>query len=206
MRAVTQPRAVVAGEDDEGVVIEAVLFQRVENLPDGPVNLLNHVAVKARAGLALELVTHEEGHVRHRVREVEEEGPVLVLGDELHRALGIPRRQVRLLLRRDVGVNHLVALDERQGRIRALLRLRVMRPHVVGVRQAEVFVEAVPHREELRMMAEVPLARHAGRVTLLLEDLGHRHFVRVDTDARTRPERTVNADAVVVTAGEQRGA
>ena len=55
-------------------------------------------------------------------------------------------------------------------------------------------------------MAEVPLARHAGRVTLLLEDLGHRHFVRMDTDARARPERTVNADAVVVTASEQRGA
>ena len=54
-----------------------------------------------------------------------------------------------------------VALDERQRRIRAGFCLRVMRPHVVRVRQAEVFIEAMVRREKLRMAPEMPFARHA---------------------------------------------
>ena len=38
--AVGQPRAVVRGEDDQRVVVEAVLLQRGEDLADGPVDLL----------------------------------------------------------------------------------------------------------------------------------------------------------------------
>jgi hypothetical protein len=51
-----------------------------------------------------------------------------------------------------------------------------MRPHVVRVRQAEVFVEAVVHRKKLLMMSEMPFAGHARGIALLLEQLGDRHF------------------------------
>ena len=72
-------------------------LQRREDLADRPVDLHDHVAEQARAGLALELVGDEQRHVRHGVRQVEEERPVLVLLDELHGPLGVPGRQLRLV-------------------------------------------------------------------------------------------------------------
>ena len=53
-------------------------FEPVEDLPDRPVDLHDHVAVQPARALALELVRHEQRHVRHRVRHVEEERLVLV--------------------------------------------------------------------------------------------------------------------------------
>ena len=39
--------AVVAGEDDQGIVRDIVAFQRLQNLTDGPVGLMNKVPVRA---------------------------------------------------------------------------------------------------------------------------------------------------------------
>ena len=63
-----------------------------EDFADAPVNLHDDIAVKALLRFASELVAHVQRHVRHRVREVEEERSVLVALDELHRALGVLRR------------------------------------------------------------------------------------------------------------------
>ena len=50
--AVGQPRTVVGGEDHQRVVVEAGALHRVEDLPDGPVDLRDDVAVEPPAGLA----------------------------------------------------------------------------------------------------------------------------------------------------------
>ena len=123
---------------------------------------------------------------------------------KLHRALRVLRGQLRLVLVRQFLLEHAVAFDQRQRRISSGLRLGMQRPHVVRVRQAEVFVEAVVRRQELRGPAEVPLARHSGRVTFLLHEFRERHLAVGDAVLRRGSERAVNADPIRVTAREQR--
>jgi hypothetical protein len=101
-------------------------------------------------------------------------------------------------------LDHLLALDQRQRR-KVPVR-RVLRPHVVRVRQAEVVVESVPGRQELRVVAQVPLTVDRGRVAPALEQLGEGRLGRADAGARPRPERAEDADAIRVAAGQQRGA
>ena len=144
-------------------------------------------------------------HVRHVVREVEEERPVLVLLDERHGPFGVARRHRVLILVRHRGEDHLFAVVHRQIRIRARLRLRAVRPHVIRIRQAEPFIEAAARWHPFGLRAEVPLARHAGCVILLLQHLGDRRVAGIQPDRRTRQERPVDAHARVVAAGEDRG-
>ena len=54
------------------------------------------------------------------------------------------------------------------------------------------------------MMAEVPLARHPGRVALLLQHLGERRLPVRDAVPGLRAERPVDADAVGIAAGQER--
>ena len=133
--------------------------------PTRAVDLLDHVAIEALPRLAPVPITDVERHVRHRVREVEEEGPILVAIDERHGALGVKAGQPGLVFGRDVGIDDLVPLDQGKGGIGAGLRLGVGRPHVVGVGETEVFVEPMVDRQEPGMMAEVPLAGHAGGIS-----------------------------------------
>ena len=87
--AVDEPRAVVGEEHHERVLLQAVLLQRGEDLARAPVDLLDGIPVEAAPGRAAEPLAHRQGDVRHRVRDVEEEGPVLVPLDEPERALGV---------------------------------------------------------------------------------------------------------------------
>ena len=73
--AVVEPRAVVGGEDDERVVIEAVALERVEDLADRPVDFHHDIAEQAGAAFAAELVGDVQRHVDHRVRHVQKERP-----------------------------------------------------------------------------------------------------------------------------------
>ena len=57
MVSVSQPWAVAAGEEQEGVFLDALAFQCLHHLPHRPVDFLKHISVKPGAGLALELVT-----------------------------------------------------------------------------------------------------------------------------------------------------
>ena len=73
----------------------------------------------------------------------------------------------------------------------------MVRPHVVGVGQAEVVVEAVPRRQELRVMAEVPLAEDGGGVAARLEHLGDASSRSALMPCLRRgSERAEDADAV----------
>jgi hypothetical protein len=156
------------------VVIEAILLQRARiSLTLQSISAIT----RRRTGLLvfLELVGDKQRHVRHVVQQVQEERPVLILADELHRPLGVPRRKLRLV---GVGFDDVLAVNQRQRRIRS--GGWMIGPHVVRVRQAEVAVEAMPRRQEPRVVAQVPLAKNRGRVAALSQNLRQQHFVFVD--------------------------
>ena len=199
--AVGEPRPVVGSEDDERVPLEAQAPERREHPAHRVVDLLDHVAVEALLRAPAEGLGREDRHVRHRVGEVDEEGALAVRLDEGHGAPAVLAGQLRL-----VGVHreHGVARVERQRR--ELHPLRVARPHVVRVGEAEVVVEAVARREKRRQVPEVPLAVDRGRVAAALQHLGERRLAFGDADLRSGEERSQDADAVRVGAGEQRRA
>lgn len=61
-------------------------------------------------------------------------------------------------------------------------------------------------REKRGVVAEVPLARHAGGVAARFEEFGERGLGGVEAVVGLGVERAMNAEAVGVAAGEERGA
>ena len=184
-------------------------IERGEHRADRRIDLGEHVAIKSAGRRAPERLACEERDVRHRMGEVEEERPAIVGRggplDERDGALGVARRERRLILGRHVGIDDAIPLDERQRRKRPRLRLRVVRPHVVGIRQPEVLVEAVPRGQERGMMAEVPLADRRRAVAAVAKEFGERRLGGGETVPTRRTERARDADAVGIAAGEQGG-
>src|SRR3989442_12757486 len=82
----------------------------------------------------------------------------------------------------------------------------MIRPHVVRVREAEIFIETVPRREELRRIAQMPLAKDRGGVSAGFEDLRQGQFLVADAQLRVWTERAEQADAIRVATREQRRA
>src|SRR5262249_7962172 len=103
--------------------------------------------------------------MRHAVGDVEKEWPVFVLLDEFDCVLCIPCRQLTLI---GVVLNHFVAFN--QGQFREFLT-RMVWPHVIGIRQSEIFVEPVVKGQELPMMSEMPLSIDSGSITASFEDV-----------------------------------
>ena len=56
-----EPRAVVAGEKDERVVVEFFFSQRLENLSDAPIEFFNSIPVKPRLLLPLNFPEAKSG-------------------------------------------------------------------------------------------------------------------------------------------------
>ena len=82
--------------------------------------------------------------------QIEEERLAGILLNKLHRLLGVIRRELFLVLRRDLRIDDFRSLDQREMRptLDALLHrqmphARMIRPHVVRVRQPVVFIEAI---------------------------------------------------------------
>ena len=144
------------------------------------------------------------------MRHIKEEWPLFVFLNERHCALGVLRGKLFLVLAGDFGVDDLVAVNERQMRpaLEPLLHWqvqdsRMVRPHVVGVRQPKVIIKAMLHRQKFFVVTEVPLAVTGRGVTLLFADFGQGHLAGVDAVGRLRPQCAENAHANVVAAGEQ---
>jgi len=76
--AVGKPRAVIRRENDQRVFFQVMFAQCRHDFADGPINLPDHIAVKAARGLSLEPVAYVERDVRHVVGHIEEERTVLV--------------------------------------------------------------------------------------------------------------------------------
>ena len=201
-------RAVVRREDDDRPLVEAQLADEVEDAPDLPVHARDHrrvggprrrvrevavVAAVRRVGpeapvLGERVLGHLESEVRHRRREKEEEGPVLVVANEGPGALGDEVGSV--------GLPGVPGVAPRIGRVGAVRQLLVDRERrvvereppivVVEVRRvvvvrvalavvAEEVVEALPQRVALGAgRAEPPLPHGGGRVALGLQELGDR--------------------------------
>ena len=85
-RRVHRPRraAVVAGENDERPLGEAVFADSVQNSAHAPVHFLDPVRVDAVRRFARPFLARIDREMHGVVRQVEEEGRVLVRGDELH--------------------------------------------------------------------------------------------------------------------------
>ena len=156
--AVARPRAVVGEEDHQRIPVQPGRLQFGEQRTNRLVQLFDHVSVKAALRAALELIRSEDRHMRHHVGQVEEERAVLVSFDEIDasgREAGRERRLVR------VEFGDLLAVEQRERRHLRRQRRMVFRV-IVGVGQAEEFVEALARRRKLRDRPEVPLAE-AGR-------------------------------------------
>ena len=76
-------------------------------------------------------------------------------------------------------------------------------PHVIGVGQAEIIIEAMLHRQKLFVMAQVPFAVTGGGIAFLFADLSQSHLTCVDAVGCLGAECAENAYAHIVTAGEQ---
>src|SRR5688572_33181042 len=96
------------------------------------------------------------------MREIEEEGAARVAPNEIECASGVAPRERRL----HHGIlDHVLALDQ------------LDRPHVIAVKQTEVFVEAAAGGIKFDVLVtEMPLADHAGGVARLLEQLAQQPF------------------------------
>ncbi len=181
--AVAKPWAVIGGVNDPGVFFEAVAFEGVHDLADGPIDFFNDIAVKAAPGFAAEFVAHVKRDVGHVVSEVEEERAVFVRVDEFDRVLGVPGGELVLIFVRDVGDDDFVVFEHAEVGIVTFTVFSINDwPHVVGIREAEVFIEAVPQGEELRGIAEMPFAEDGGGIATLFDELGEGHFVVADAD------------------------
>ena len=148
----TRPTAVVRGIDDECVVIEIVLFQRIKNAADIMVQLLNGVAVFAPIGFALEGLTDAQWVVQHGVRQVEKEGLLLVGADEFHGLIGIQAGEFGRVGR---TLDNFAIADQRH----AALFLEVNDLHRIQiVQQAVIMIEALIAWQKRLLKAEVPFA------------------------------------------------
>ena len=121
-----------------------------------------------------------QGNVRERVGQIQEERPGPVAPDEADGLLGVSFGQ-RLLNGRPL--DDLFVAHQRHGE--SLVSLAV---HVVAVGKPEVRVEAVPRGQELRLIAQVPLADAPGRVTPLFQNLRNRRLSVADAGVRVRVE------------------
>ncbi len=109
--AAAERSAVVVGENHERARVELQVAQRVEDDAGAPVEFLDGVAVEAALGFAGEARRGVLRHVRHRVRQVEEERPRAVGADERDRLLRVVARELRLI---DGRLDDALALDARE--------------------------------------------------------------------------------------------
>ena len=141
--------AVVGGEDNEGVVVELVVFDCLENFANAGVQLFDDVAEGAVLGLALPFRVGLSREVGRRPRQIEKEGLVFVLLNECHGFVGKFLRE--------------------QAIFEGLFKELIFAPELVGLVVAHLdvigFVEPLLHGLQRGCVAEVPLADEGGSVT-----------------------------------------
>jgi hypothetical protein len=63
---------------------------------------------------------------------------------------------------------------------RQMTDLGMERPHVIAVREAEVFFKAILLREKLAMVSQMPLSETGGGVPFLLADFSQSYLICMD--------------------------
>ncbi len=164
-------------------------------------------------------------HVQGRLGQVEEERPVLVPLDEIHRLLiehvgqiALPAGDLLVAVDRSVGdLDHILGgrlsaelfgeHDPGVGRMGELLG-RLVQIVMPPLQIAVEIVEAAMGGEVLRLIAEVPLAQRGGGVALFAEQVAEGFFMHVDAVGRLARGRIgvnhpLQAVALLVAAGQQ---
>lgn len=203
MVAVVMPGAVIGEEDHPGILGEAKSVQGLQHATDGVIDFFDDIPIEPLFGMPIEGITDVEGNVGHVMREVEKEGMGLVTFDELDCTIGIEAGELTLV---GHGFDDVCAIDKGKWRVGAGFGGGMVRPHVIGVGQAEIFIEAMGRWQELGGIAEVPFAEDSGAITAVAEQFGESELVGVDAGFGAWSERAVDADAIGVTTGEQGGA
>ncbi len=161
---------VVGGEDDQGLLVQAGILERFQDFSRRPVDFLDGVTITTSLGFTFESGTGEKGNVREGVRQIDEEWLILVAVDELDDFLSVAWGDHRLV---DGGLDDPFVSHEGQGHFLAV--------HVVRVRNAEVGIEALLVRKEIRVIADMPFSHADGGVVLGLEDFGNGGFIGVQS-------------------------
>ena len=183
--AIAKIAAIVGGEEDERPPVKVKSVERRHDLSDALVERLDHgfhvradvtlvfdptvlVVPIASAFRAITLVAGTlPGEVDHLMRQVEKERTVLVLFDERHTVLGDQFGAV-------AGLH-----------FNLFVMPPILAPGSVDMRkvitsaanQPAIVVETLTRGHQRRMIAQVPLAVHAGGIAGLIEHLGDRHRV-----------------------------
>ena len=167
-----QPRPVVAREDHERVLIEALRAERVEHLTDAPVDFLDPIAEATVLGFAGESRAGVDRRVDRVMGEIEVEGLVLVTSDEVDGLLGVDFDQAGLGVPVHQFDDLLIPQEghDRDFRVGRLLE------HVVRIGDAQIVVEALAGRQEFGLVAQVPLSDHLGGITFFLKSLCYSNF------------------------------
>jgi len=167
--------AVVGGEDDEGVLRQPMVVERLEHASAGGVERFDERGVGRMEGLRVGLDAlgrRGERDVRVVEGEVEEEGLGLAALDELHRVVGLAEFAFAALRRGGAGIGA----------------------------SGEVLVKAMVGRL-VAFAAEVPLAYGRGGVALGLEQLRNRLHAGREVGVDRRAQQPVRA--AVGAAGEE---
>ena len=143
----------------------------------------------------------------HRVGQVEKERAAILRRtsppEEVDRPLGIPLGQRGLILGADFGVDDRFIFKEWQRRIGPRFGCGMVGPHVVGVGQPEILVKPMPSGQKVWVVAQVPLANHAGAVAAGGEQFSQRRLVSREAVRVSWAEGSVNPDPVGIAAGQQ---
>ena len=186
-------RAVVAREYGQRVLVEPVIFQAVENLSDAPVDLFHRIPVSAVVRGAAETRRGGDRNMRHAVWQIEQERPLAVFADELHRLFRVPPGERGLFHWR---FDHFVIPIQPQRR-------DVHHLHVVAVEQPVEIVESVLVRPVLRKVSQVPFADAGGLVASRFHCLRKRDFRTGDAKMLSRYQHPNKSGTHGISAGKQ---
>jgi hypothetical protein len=159
-------RAVIAGEDDQRVIVQAQVAQRAQDLPDSIVHRSDHGRIRAPFGRQRGKPLHipfrrMHGIVRRIERHVGKERAGTMIADELRRLAREHFRRVLSVLEDFAAIAPQVVIV-RDARLAPVVAMRVV---IDAARmESEEAVEAVRIRIGLGGVTQMPFAEKTGGV------------------------------------------
>lgn len=184
-----EPGAVVAGEEDQRITLEAQLAQFGADLADRPVDFLNAVAIGAGGAAALEIRAGMHGEVREGRGVINQERLLSVFLDETEDLAGDGACQRGLV---GGGLDHhLVVAVESIGQ------------HVIGIVRTEEVVKTLLIGQVGGGIAQVPFAENAGAVAAAVQGLGESDLIGEDAPDAKGKSPAVGGAPGIVDGGEE---
>ena len=193
--------AVVAGKDEQRLVVDAERRHRVQQLPDAVVHLDHRIGEVADTAAAHEVRVRQCRKVQVRERHVQQEGLLAgrVPAHEVHGTFGqfaVDQAALGEVVFGDIArglagkpFHHLRHVHHRGVETGRAREHRL----VAGARDAVPLVEAALVRVAPVAVAQVPFAEHAGGITGLLQYLWQRAFPGMDALRKARRHRLQRA-------------